>query len=59
MVKAEVSESLHRRRLDINALAAFLANERFDDSQAAKHVGRSAMRTSGAAHFRRREFHQS
>ena len=59
MVKAEVNESLHRRRLDINALAAFLANERFDDGQAAKHVGRSAMRTSGAAYFRACEFHQS
>jgi hypothetical protein len=53
----EVAESLHRR-LDANALAAFLADERLDDSEAAKHVGPSAMRTPGAAHFRRREFHQ-
>jgi len=48
------------RPLDINALAAFLADERFDDSEAAKHVGRSAARRrAGAAYLRGCKFHQS
>ena len=36
------------RPFDINSPAAVPANERFDDSEAAKHVGRSAMRTQSA-----------
>ena len=58
MVKPEVSESL-QWRLDANAPATFLADERLDDCEAAKHIGRSAIGTASAAHFRRREFHQS
>jgi hypothetical protein len=42
--------SLHRP-LNANALAAFPADERFDDSEAAKQGGRSAVRAAGAANL--------
>jgi hypothetical protein len=45
--------------LDVHPFAIFLADERFDSSEAAKHVSGPAMRTAGAARFCRREFHQS
>ena len=50
------ANSLHGH-LDADALAAFL-DEHLDDSEAAKHVDRSAMRTQSARDFRRHEFHQ-
>ena len=52
-----VQASLNRP-LDIHPFAALTADERFDNGEAAKDVSRTATRTAGAAHFRRREFHQ-
>ena len=37
--------------LYINALPTFLTDERFDDGEATKHVGRSAARTPGATNL--------
>src|SRR5262249_55904453 len=50
--------SLHWR-LYINALATFLTDERFDDGEATKHVGRSAVRTPGATNVVGVKFNQS
>src|SRR5262249_17817749 len=45
--------------LYINALATFLTDERFDDGEATKHVGRSAVRTPGATNVVGVKFNQS
>ena len=45
--------------LYINALPTFLTDERFDDGEATKHVGRSAVRTPGATNVVGVKFNQS
>jgi len=64
LASTDANSGPHKRFIEqathINALAAFLADERFDDSEAAKHIGRSAARRrAGAAYLRGCKFHQS
>jgi hypothetical protein len=53
-----VEEELLNSTLDVHSFAALPADERFDSSEAAKHVSGPAMRTGDATDFHRREFHQ-